>query len=354
MSSTFKSANWKTYGVVTILTALIWVFAENESLRTAAVTVEVVFESGAEGLAVRPAPDDMGWTGRITLELGGTASGISRVRDELPGRLVLRAGRDFPAETGSRVLDLRELMENSELLRSNTISVEQCTPSGVTVELVDLVEATVPVSVRLPPGAGRARATPEPSTVRVRLPEDAAEALRARDPGGDGTGLGGVGVHVTVTEDQFAGVSLGEEAVLPGLRVRPDIDLSQVDAWVMEIEPASVLVRVTRRAITETLTLPSVPVFLRMPPLELNRWDVVVPPPGDSLREVTFTGPADAIERIRTREIPVVATVTLTYDELAGGIPSKSARIEGLPEGVSYRVVDDTVSLRISPRDAGG
>ena len=346
MSTVFTTSRWKMYVVVTVLTALIWVFAESESLRTSTVTVEVVFESGAEGLAVRPAPDDEGWSGRITIELGGTALGISRVRDELPGRLVLRAGRDFPAVPGRRLLDLRELIGSTQLLTNNTVTVEQCTPSGVTVEVEDLREVQVRVAVRLPAGSGRTTAVAEPATVLVRLPATAADRLEAE-------GIG-IGVHVSVNEDQLAGITLGEQAEVRGLEVLPDIDLRMAGAWVAEIEPSAVAVQVTRRAITETVTMPSIPVFLRMTPLELNRWDVVVPPPGDALREVTFTGPAEAIERIRSRALVVTADVTLTYDELAGGITAKRARIHGLPEGVSYRVVSDEVSLRISPRETGG
>jgi hypothetical protein len=103
----------------------------------------------------------------------------------------------------------------------------------------------------------------------------------------------------------------------------------------------------TVRSTTESVTLPSVPVWPMTPPTEFNRWRINVEP--ILLREIELTGPSDIMERIRSGDIRVIATIQLSSDDLDQQITSKTPVIVGLPDSVTVETRIDPVTITIEP-----
>jgi hypothetical protein len=101
----------------------------------------------------------------------------------------------------------------------------------------------------------------------------------------------------------------------------------------------------------DTVTVPSVPVWFSQPPTEGKRWNIELT--DQFLRDVTFTGPSDAIAKIRARDIIPIAEIQLSSDDLEKGIETKEAVFVGLPPGVESGVAVKTVRLKIERRKSG-
>ena len=67
------------------------------------------------------------------------------------------------------------------------------------------------------------------------------------------------------------------------------------------------------------------------------------------LRDIALSGPSDVMQRIRSGELRVIATVQLSSDELEQRITSKAPVILGLPDSVRVEGTIEPVRLVISP-----
>lgn len=72
------------------------------------------------------------------------------------------------------------------------------------------------------------------------------------------------------------------------------------------------------------------------------------------LSDVTVSGPADGVAKVRSGEATVRAIVELSWEDLAKGVKQKQATFAGLPSGVTAGAANTTVSLKISRRGEGG
>jgi len=75
----------RTFSLVTLITALIWLVAESESLRTETLTFDVTVQSSGNK-AVRLSPDQA-WNRRVEVTVRGPTSAIDQLRQTVsPGR----------------------------------------------------------------------------------------------------------------------------------------------------------------------------------------------------------------------------------------------------------------------------
>jgi len=102
------------------------------------------------------------------------------------------------------------------------------------------------------------------------------------------------------------------------------------------------------RSTTQRLTLPSVPVWPMAPPTEINRWTIAVDP--ILLRDVELSGPSDVMQRIRSGELRVIATLQLSSAELEQQLASTAPLTVGLPDSVSVETRLEPVRLTIARR----
>lgn len=330
----------KTAVLVTLITLLIWLLAESRTVQIRVTDLSPRLEVGpASRQVVRPAPG-ITLPESLRLTLTGSAAGVNEVVRSLEGRLTLRVGIEIPASPGIHEVDLRDILRNSALIVDAGVGVLEVSPDRISVEVDDLVSASLPVRVIAPEGVafetqGAPRALPGalrvsgPATALARL--TGAEAVVRLDP-------------VRVAE-----LIPGQPEMISRLRVTVPED---PDRWATTVTPEYVDVALTLRSRTQNLVLASMPVQVLLAPGEVARWRVTLQAGDQDLVGIEVTGPSDQIERLRSGEVVPTALIALSFDELERGVESKVAQIQGLPPGVQVIPATD-LGVRLAITRAG-
>lgn len=343
-------AAMKTGVVVVLVTVLVWVLAESQTVRTdtAEVTVSFVGQELAEGAQVIRAVPGEGWTGTVEVELEGAVGPMADLRDALGQVVSLTLGREVVAPPGQQQIVLRDVLREAEPFRDSGVTIASVTPAQVVVQVDTIRRLELPVRVVLPPGTAiEGQAVTEPATVVLLGPSSAFEAVDR--PGALRE------VVAPIDTEQLGSLVTGRAEQLRGIRLEPPGWL--VDRWSTRLSPASVNVELTLRSRTRTITIPTMPVQVTLAPTEQGAWEIRLDPTDQDLIDVVLTGPDEAIGRIERREVRPFATVLLSFEELERGITTKRAEVLGLPPGVEARVDDADVGLTIQriarPDDLG-
>jgi hypothetical protein len=136
----------------------------------------------------------------------------------------------------------------------------------------------------------------------------------------------------------------GKTETLRGLSLRPPFDIA--DRAKMRIEPSTVDVTLTKPMRGTELTLSQVPVYVRVEPDQLTRWNIQIAPQDQFLTNVRVIGSEELVEQVRNRTLPITALVSLTVSDLERGITAQTIEFPNIPEGL--KVESTTKSVRIS------
>lgn len=351
----------RTILVTSAIAMLIWVWAEGESVSRLTVACRVEFEDEAAGdLVYRAADAD--WSGAVTFQVEGSPAGIAQARELRGQTLRLSAGLvGMPVEPGpNRVARLREAIAAlPELVRMDVVVV-QCEPSEVPVRVMRMVTRDLPVRVEL----GRTLLldgdpTPTPTTVSIRLPDSVPVPENAQ-------------IIAAVTADELDRVR-GDGAA--GAGARTALATIRTPTWLAGVEPVQILpdtvsVSFRVRKEVDTFRIAAVPVWFALPPTEdSGQWVVEVL--DKFVNDVSLTGPADQISRIRSGEVTLKGLVELASDDLlravrtdrgagtapgeqpavdtaATGVVSRPVVFLGLPAGVTVSSGNPVVRVRIT------
>ena len=120
------------------------------------------------------------------------------------------------------------------------------------------------------------------------------------------------------------------------------------------MEPARAEVRLTLRTKSSSLVLPSVPVYVCMPAVEIGRWDVSIPDEDRFLTDVEVSGPSDVVDLVRRGQIRIAAQLVLSFDDLERGIGSKEVTFAELPTALNFKADSTKVRVRITARSIRG
>ncbi len=331
----------KNVFLVTLVTVLVWLFAESESLREKTVGVAALIDAAPAGDVVVSVPDGQGWRERVDVVFRGSAAAI----DELEARLRrtglrLAAGMEgFPIEPGEYQVDTRAVLRAHADLRGAGVTIAAVQPPSVRVLVDRLVEREVGVRVEIAPGEVEGAPSPRPNAVRVLIP-----ALQAGSLAADAQAI------ARIDAAQLADLAPGQARTVKGVRLA----LPPGVAPAARILPGFVDVDVTLKSRSATIQLPSIPVHLKIAPVEYARWLVDIPEEKRFLAGVSVTGPAEVIEQIRRGEIKVTAIVPLSFEELERGLTAKEAVFSELPTPLRFDVVDRTIPLIIRRREPVG
>lgn len=330
------SAKIRTVLLVSLVTVLIWLWAEGESLSTTSLNPSIVFQQDSTDLLVETEDD---WRGTVRVRLQGSTRALTQAESELGSQVRLRLGQNgVPGQPGERqVVDLEEAIRQMPEIRAAGLSVQEVTPAIAVVKIVRLVTQELAVRAVMPEGVETlADPVTSPPRVSVRMPEELAKRLAS-----DATAL------ATITREEMgAGRDDASQTLLTTVRLPAPL----TDAPGVTITPDKVSVTFRLKRSVDSVTLASSPVWFALPPTEGNKWDIDLT--DQFLRDVTFTGPAEAIARIRSREVVPIAEVRLSSDDLEKGIETKEALFVGLPPGVESGVAVKTVRLKITRRKA--
>lgn len=322
---------------ILVVSMLIWLFAEAQSVSEHVVDVRVTISAPpSSGLVVTV--DDLAWTGRASVRLQGARAAIDEASRELAAGVALLVGAPgVTAEPGRQIVDLRSaLMSNPPLDRAD-VTIAAVEPRTLELRIDELVRLTdIPIRPELPGVQTVGDVQIDPPTAIVVLPGRVRDRLKDQ--------LSQLAVTARLTERAINSLPEGgpqrHEA-----RLSLPTDIGDLPG--VRIEPQSALLTFTVRSTTESITVASVPVWPMAPPTDINRWEITVEP--IVLRDVSLSGPSDVMQRIRSGELRVIATVVLSSDELEQRITAKAPTIFGLPDTVRIATPLEPVRLSITP-----
>lgn len=320
--------------LIVFVTALVWIYAEAESLTRSQQEVRVSFISGADDLSSRVSSDD--WRGVVRVRLEGSAASLQRT----PPRIELRLGAPgVPDQEGEFTIDLADAIRaDPELARAgvNVIAVE---PPTVRLRIDELRRLDdVPVRAALSGIDLEQPARIEPTTADLLLPRAIAEQMEALQ--------GGPFVLARVETTQIDTARRGTPQ-----RVRATLNLPAgitLNGGAARFSPPEALVELVVRRDTASFTVPSAPVQVLLPPTEAGRWEVRILPEDLFLRDVEVVGASEFVAQVRANDVRLVAILSLSSDELERGITEKRASVATLRDGV---IGQPPSGVRIEARD---
>ncbi|MBL0922558.1 MAG: hypothetical protein IBJ10_10575 [Phycisphaerales bacterium] len=329
--------------LVVVVTALIWLYLEAESLTTSQQEIRVTFVSPTGDMLVGQVGDE--WRGSATIRVEGSQSALSRA----PRAIEVPVGSPgFPAVEGEQTVDLRvPLRANRELQRAG-VNLVEVNPQTVRLRL-EAITTLPDVEIRADLSGIEPAAPPvvEPLRASVRGPRSSMERIASLS--------GGAHVVAVVRAGNFAdGQAVTVRAALePPPSVSPDH---------VVITPREAEVEFTIRTRSATATIPSAPVQLLTPPAESGRFRVEIEADDAFVTGVTVSGPSELVEQVRSGQMRIVALLWLTSDELERPITSKmvsfgalrDGQVVGLPAGLSVRAADAQVQFTVTPVSAPG
>lgn len=325
----------RTALVVTIVSVLVWIVAEGESLSTDGLEVRVVIAAErGEPIVIEP-ESQAGWDGRVFVELGGSTTAVTRAADRLRDGLRLAPGDPgVPDESGLHTLDLAEILRMSDALAGTAVTVRSVEPESVSVVVERLETREIDVAVLLPEAAQASAVVADPRRVRLTFPASAAEAVGA-----------GLTASALVTPEQLASLSVGSRVTVRDVPLAVPEELDGLRF--VRLEPSTVSVIATIDTRTDSVTLDAVPVQIQRPAFQADRWVVRVNTQDQLLSGVVVSGPSELIGPIRSGEVPVFATVVLTPDDLDRRVTEKEIRFSSLPTPLRFESPKPTVRLTI-------
>lgn len=337
----------KTIILVTLVTAIIWVFAESESLQANTFHVEVTFapEPGAKYTVdlAQDSPAVRGNTVRTDLVIEGPTAALDIVGRNLRNPVLVTLGMPgFPTDPGRHTLDLQTVLREHPDLRlaGHGVSIKSINPETVVATVEELASVPVKITVDVPGAELDGPPEVKAQAATVTLPQPQVSRI-TQD----------TAVIARIDPAALARLNPGRKETITGVRLVAPPELASIPK--LRIEPGAVDVALTLRTKTASIKVPSVPVHVRIAPGELSKWDIEIPEQDRFLTDVTVSGPSDLVKQIQDKTVPLIATVSLSFEELERNIPSKDAVFCDLPTGLHFDVASRTVRLKIKRREAG-
>ncbi len=335
-----STAMLKTACIVTIVSALIWLYAESESVRTEefrSVRVNFTVPTGSERAVWLAADRTSAMSINITLE--GPTAAIDALRRVLATPLELSPGSGLRAESGVQVVQFREALRRHPSIRRTPVTIVDVSPAEVSVHVDDLVRVPMPVRVELPrefelsspAQLSAAQATVVmPASLRDRVGESAF-------------------VSAAIERERLERLTRDRLERITDVRLQAPMSI-RTEPFV-RVEPPDTVVSLTLKGQRVSIVLPTVFVEIQIAPELLRNWIVEIPPEERFLRGVTVTGPADLVAQIERTGL--VAYVRILSEDLERQIQSKEAVFYELPgSALEFQVENRRVSLRIQRREA--
>jgi hypothetical protein len=310
-----------TFVVVTVISILVWIYAESRTIRTSSIDVNVVVATNGDPL-FQVTPEQPQHV-RLTLKASGAgAAAIEQRALKGPIHIVLK---DF--STLHQTLPLREDIEAALLLNDQGVTLVDIQPKGLEITLTPIDAVRRPVKFLDPYDLAEPGVTLKPIEVEVRAPSPSLRQLSVADP------------VVRLTPELI-------ENLNPGKAVEIDLPVDIQGSWGgrgFQIRPATVraTIVITRRV--ETLKLSSVPIVLQLRPEDAGKYKVSIENGVAAFPNVKITGPVELIERVRKSPESVTAVVRLTPELLSqaidGRLPAEPV-LTGLPQGAIASGID--------------
>lgn len=329
-----KGEQIRTFLIVSVVTMLVWLFAESRTLRVETLTMPVAIEQGGRTLIFRFASDTE-WQGLVDIEFAGPTGLLDSLRAPALEGIVLELGDELPGEPGVRTIDLRDAIRRDQLFLDSGVTIRRVMPETVVLEIDRLESVRVPVEVDLTGIETSGPVTVEPPEVEVRLPAVFRDRLPSK-------------VIARIDPAKLAPLTPGRRSELSQIPV--EFEALPPEVWGLRLVDSRVTVSMMLRARTQSLQLPELPVFVEMTPADLVAWVVEIPPEDRVISGITLTGPGSTIDRVRRGEIRIKAVVSISGESLERGIEKGQVELVGLPSGVVADFTGREVRLHVRRR----
>lgn len=309
----------RSVGLVTLITALIWLYAEGQDVtdRTPTISLtlpprvgEAMVVDFANGIDRRD----------VTITLKGAGAQVSDVETQLIGSGTLALPlepSDLPT-TGRANVSLLSLISRARLSSGATIgelgvSVADVEPASVELRVDLLVERKVRVLMRAEGVEVGPNVRIEPAEVTITAPKSLIDRYATSEDV--------LHVWAELPPAQLAALPEGVEQTISA-PVRPADVFSRSRHVSVATPNVDVTFTIARQRDTATKQL--VPVWVMAPPTELTRFKVVPAEGSAFLRDVVVTGPRDLVEELKQAhsELRLIARFEVTGDDLERGVTS--------------------------------
>ncbi|RMD66697.1 MAG: hypothetical protein D6824_00365 [Planctomycetota bacterium] len=342
----------RAYLGVTLATVVIWLFAEVQGLDEEQVETEIRLVS-TPGSALRlRAVDPDAWTGVVKLQLRGSRGALSLVKRRLAAGVELSPDHPaVPTTPGVHVLDVAKDLARDPAIAQAGVQIVAAEPPRLSLRVVRLVRREVDVALQLPPDV---RIVGEPTVSPTRALLTAPASMLAQMEAENQP----LRVLAAPTKAALEDLPAGRPQTIT-VRLRPPPALQQDPD--VAIEPAAAALTLTMQSRLETVKVAPAPIWVALPPTEVGRWKAPLLEGEPFLDEVIVRGDESWIQRIRQREVGVVAVAALSSDDLERRVSEKAIRFALLVDGeltpppptLVFEAPVQRVKLRIEPRPAG-
>ena len=325
---------------VTLVTVVIWTFAESESLTSRSVRAEVALESdAATDRAVEIT--DPAWRDRVDVAIEGATAAVSEAEAILRRPICLRPGMPgVPTEAGEQTADLAAALRSLPDLQGKPVTIVRADPPTVRIRIDQLLTRELKVVVDAPGAELDGQAEARPATVNIIAPDADAKRLTESSV-----------AIARISPETLTRLVPGRKETISNVAIELPLEVAGPRA---RAAPARVEVALTLKSRTATYTLASVPVYILVAAVEYERWDISVPPEDRFLTDVQVSGPSDMVDQVRRGEIKVTAKVELSFDELERGISSKEVSFSQIPTPLVFKADNTRVRLLIKRRTPNG
>lgn len=301
--------NWKhrisDFAWVTLISVLIWLYAEGRNVQTTAFeTLPLTVSLASKDLILMPPVPTS-----VRLRFKGATAELDKLKQEL-SRGGIDLTLDDVTEPGERSIVLADVLPGAKPIRRVSVNIVDIDPPTFQLRVDRMVTQNVnvtfkPNDVQLVGGAAQIK----PAQVAITMPESKLKQISD-----------------ALVLEAIPAVSL--KTLPPGVEhtMAAQVKLPTVLAGdpTVKLEPANVQLTFTIDKKEDAVVLPSVPVFVEMPPAEQENFKVIPADDSQVLKDVKVTGPAELIQQVRDGQIRVVASLRLFRDELDKGVGVES------------------------------
>ena len=320
--------------IATLVTMLIWIWAARETRDQRQVVVQIEF------LARNPADWFIGTDANtVSVTLQGSRQALRDFAASSSEPFRFTPGIDgVPDAVGTHPIDVAALLARDERFSDLGLSIEECEPSSIQLELDRIVSVQAEVRPDLPGARLDGDPVVTPSTVQLSM----RQQTRTRFPEKITLIAGAEPWRI----DQLAS---GQEHTLDVRVATPETLIGEPN---VRIVPNSVSVEFSIKSQIRMTTLDTVRVHLAGPWEDGDDYKVEIDP--TSLRQVTISGDAELIRRITAESLKVFAFVHVSSQQKEQRITSAPISFlqAFVPADDGSGMVGRPVALEIDPNES--
>jgi len=335
----------QTFVFVTLITGLIWLYAESESLETKTFSMEIEFVTSGPKLWIEPTQPTR--TPIVTFQ--GPRWRMSQVADQLrKGPIQLQMNPDPTGRDINQTVNLKQRLSQLDVFKGLGVTIDSVEPATQQVQVESYVFQTLSILAMLE-GKVNIDATIEPAVAKIGVPARYLSDIEDNN------------VRI-LAELRIDDPQLNKQIVVENVALSFS-DL--VPSPLVSIEPKSVTVTLTVTSTNIDSKPQNLPVDIRIPLAEIAKYEFQFENlQSGTARKVVFNGPEEIIAQIdadvEARKMLVKAFLHLGADDLAKAAANTDKSITRqvqfeLPPNMIVAHPPDAISFKViaRPKSAG-